>query len=95
MQVRRIHILGGIFTLLFLLLLARIAMLQFAPDRTMEEAAFRQRVAGMDIERIRGNILDRNDIPFTNREIKYMALVKTSDMPLSEAERRWFSTLWA
>jgi len=88
LQVRRIHILGGIFTLLFLLLLARIAMLQFAPDRTMEEAAFRQRVAGMDIERIRGNILDRNDIPFTNREIKYMALVKTSDMPLSEAEKK-------
>lgn len=87
MSVRRVHILGGIFTLLLLLLIVRTAMLQLVPDRSLEEAAFRQRVSGMGVEKIRGDILDRNGIPFTNREIKYMALVKTSLMPQSEAER--------
>ena len=87
MSVKRIYILGGIFTLLFLLLAARTATLQLMPDRSLEEAAFRQRVSGMGVEKIRGNILDRNNIPFTNRETKYMALVKTSLMPQSEAEK--------
>lgn len=87
MSVRRAYILGWIFTLLFTILAARTAMLQLVPDRSLEEAAFRQRVSGMGVEKIRGNILDRNGIPFTNREIKYMALVKTSLMPQSEAER--------
>lgn len=87
MSVKRIYILGGIFTLLFLLLAARTATLQLMPDRSLEEAAFRQRVSGMGVEKIRGNILDRNNIPFTNRETKYMALVKTSLMPRSESER--------
>ena len=56
-------------------------MLQLIPDSTLKEAAFRQRVSGMDVERRRGNILDRNNIPFTNREIKYTALIKTACMP--------------
>ena len=73
---KRVCILGGVITLLFLLLAARIAMLQLIPDSTLKEAAFRQRVSGMDVERRRGNILDRNNIPFTNREIKYTALIK-------------------
>ena len=88
MSVRRIYILGGIFTLLFVFLAARTAMLQLVPDRSLEEAAFRQKVSGVGVEKIRGNILDRNNIPFTNREVKYMALIKTSDMPLSEAEKQ-------
>lgn len=87
MSVRRVCILGGAITLLFLLLAARTAMLQLFPDRSLEEAAFRQKVSGMGIERIRGNILDRNNIPFTNRETKYMALVKTPLMPQSGSER--------
>jgi len=41
----------------------------------------------MGIERIRGNILDRNSIPFTNRNIKYAALIQTACMPPAGSER--------
>jgi len=78
---------GWIITAIFLFLIAKIAMIQFIPDRSLEEAAFRQRVSGMGVERIRGNILDRNNIPFTNREEKYTALIQTAYMPESKEEK--------
>ena len=93
MPVKRVCILGGVITLLFLLLAARIAMLQLIPDSTLKEAAFRQRVSGMDVERRRGNILDRNNIPFTNREIKYTALIKTACMPEAEERKKIFEAM--
>ena len=93
MPVKRACILGGVITLLFLLLAARIAMLQLIPDSTLKEAAFRQRVSGMDVERRRGNILDRNNIPFTNREIKYTALIKTACMPEAEERKKIFEAM--
>jgi peptidoglycan glycosyltransferase/penicillin-binding protein 2 len=80
-------ILGVIILTLFLYLILRIAVIQFIPDRSLEEAAFRQRVSSMGIERIRGNILDRNSIPFTNRNIKYAALIQTACMPPAGSER--------
>lgn len=67
--------------LVFIALIFRIAVIQFVPDRSLEEAAFRQRMSSTAIERIRGNILDRNGIPFTNRKEKYSALIKTAYMP--------------
>jgi peptidoglycan glycosyltransferase/penicillin-binding protein 2 len=69
-------------------LIIRVAIIQFVPDRSLEEAAFKQRVSSTAIERIRGNILDRNGIPFTNREKTYKALIKTAYMPQSATEKK-------
>lgn len=79
---------GGTILFIFTLLILRVAIIQFVPDRSLEEAAFRQRVSSTAIERIRGNILDRNSIPFTNRKEKYSALIKTAYIPQSDTERR-------
>ena len=88
MSVKRIYFLGAAILFTFTALIIRVAIIQFVPDRSLEEAAFRQRVSSTAIERIRGNILDRNDIPFTNRKEKYSALIKTAYMPQSDAERK-------
>lgn len=88
MPVKRIYILGSMILVIFTVLITRIAVIQFVPDRSLEEAAFRQRVSSTAIERIRGSILDRNGIPFTNRKEKYSALIKTAYMPQSEEERK-------
>jgi peptidoglycan glycosyltransferase/penicillin-binding protein 2 len=88
LSVKRIYFLGGTILFIFAALILRVAIIQFVPDRSLEEAAFRQRVSSTAIERIRGNILDRNDIPFTNRNEKYSALVKTAYMPQSDEERK-------
>ncbi len=88
MSVKRIYFLGAAILFIFTALIIRVAIIQFVPDRSLEEAAFRQRVSSTAIERIRGNILDRNDIPFTNRKEKYSALIKTAYMPQSDAERK-------
>lgn len=68
-------------------------MIQFIPDRSLEEAAFRQRVSSTGIERIRGNILDRNSIPFTNREQKFTVLIQTAHIPISKTEREKVSAV--
>jgi penicillin-binding protein 2 len=87
LSAKRIYFLGAVILFIFTALILRVAIIQFVPDRSLEEAAFRQRVSTTAIERIRGNILDRNDIPFTNRTEKYSALIKTAYMPQSEDER--------
>ncbi len=87
MSAKRIYLFGAVILSIFIVLIIRVAFIQFVPDRSLEEAAFRQRVSSTAIERIRGNILDRNDIPFTNRKEKYSALIKTGYMPQSAIER--------
>ncbi len=88
LSAKRIYLFGAVILFIFIALIIRIALIQFVPGRSLEEAAFRQRVSSTAIERIRGNILDRNDIPFTNRKEKYSALIKTAYMPQSETERK-------
>jgi len=41
----------------------------------------------MRIEKLRGNILDRNGIPFTNRNQSYTAFIKPDAIPSAEDER--------
>jgi len=72
---------------LFALLFARIAKIQLAPSHSYAEAAFRQRISNNSIGDVRGNILDRNGIPFTGRELSYTAFIKTSSLPKSVEER--------
>lgn len=72
---------------LFAAVLARFAWLQFVSYGELSESAFQQRLSNTQLEKTRGNILDRNGIPFTNRERSYTAFIKTAFLPKSAAER--------
>lgn len=87
MSVRRAQILFGILFSLFVGLMIRFAYIQFFSTSTLAEAAFKQRLSNNSVETLRGNILDRNRIPFTNRSQKYSVLIKPAYMPKSESER--------
>ena len=63
------------------------ALIQFFSTKSLSEAAFEQRLSNTRIEKLRGNILDRNGIPFTNRKQNYSAFIKPYAMPDSESER--------
>ena len=67
--------------------MARIAFIQFLSAGSLSEAAFRQKLLNSSIEELRGNILDKNGISFTNRDQKYMAFIKPAYMPASVSER--------
>jgi hypothetical protein len=67
--------------------MARIAFIQFFSAGSLAESAFRQRLLNNGIEELRGNILDKNGISFTNREQKYTAFIKPAFIPASASER--------
>lgn len=84
---KRILILSIVLSVLAAGLLTRIAVLQFVSAGTLSESAFRQRIANNSIESLRGNILDRNLIPFTNRTEKCIAFVIPAFIPDSIEEQ--------
>ncbi len=84
---KRIVIVCVIISVLFFGLLIRIAFLQFVSAGDLSEAAFRQRIANNSIESLRGNILDKNLIPFTNRTEKYIAFIIPAFIPESAEEQ--------
>lgn len=72
----RFYILFVIFFSILGLLLIRILYLQvFAADNLAKSASV-QRITTSSIEKPRGNIVDKNGIPFTNREKKYTIVLK-------------------
>ena len=87
MSAKRAYILYGIFFILFTGLMARIAFIQFFPNRPLAESAFKQRLSNNSVETLRGNILDQNGISFTNREQRYTAFIKPAYMPKTISER--------
>ena len=90
---KRAFYLCGIFISLFALLLMRISQIQLVPSKSFAEAAFRQRISNNSVDEIRGHILDRNSIPFTDRELSYTAFIKTSNLPKSADEREKVSQI--
>lgn len=84
---KRIFIVSIILLAIAAGLLARIAVLQFVSAGALSESAFRQKIANNSIESLRGNILDRNLIPFTNRTEKYIAFIIPAYIPDSVEER--------
>ena len=56
---------------MFAFLLLRIFYFQICAGKSLLKAAISQRTANFDIEKPRGDILDRNLIPLTNRNRKY------------------------
>jgi len=59
------------FFAMFVLLLLRVFYFQICAGKSLLKAAISQRTANFDIEKPRGDILDRNLIPLTNRSRKY------------------------
>lgn len=87
MSAKRVYILYGLFFVMFIGLITRIAFIQFFSHRELAESAFRQRLSNNSVETLRGKILDKNGIPFTNREQSYTAFIKPAFMPQCVSER--------
>ncbi len=87
MSTKRLHILCSVILVIFAGMIARVAIIQFFSTKSLSEAAFEQRLSNTRIEKLRGNIVDRNGIAFTNRNQIYTAFIKPSAMPDSESER--------
>lgn len=65
-----------IFLIIFICLIVRFAYLQIFVGEKFSKAAAAQRVSTADINKPRGDILDRNGIPFTNRNIRSTIVLK-------------------
>lgn len=76
MSDKRNLILFSIFFTLFMALAARIFYYQVCIGKTLSSAASAQRITNADLERPRGDILDRSGIPLTDRTKKYTAVLK-------------------
>ncbi|NLT49108.1 MAG: penicillin-binding protein 2 [Clostridiales bacterium] len=88
MTVKRAYAICAAIFALFAVLIARFAYIQIISAGSLEEAAFEQRMSNTGVEKLRGNILDRNLISFTNRNQKYIAFIKTALIPDSQSERQ-------
>ena len=76
MLANRKIILLRIFVILFLCLTVRFIYIQIFAGEKFSKAAAAQRVATADLNKPRGDILDRNGIPFTNRNRKSTLVLK-------------------
>lgn len=77
MQKKRVYIILYSFSILFLLIILKVLFLQLFEASSLSKSASAQRMTSSSIEKPRGNILDRNGIPFTNRTQKYIAVLQT------------------
>ncbi|MEN6316865.1 MAG: penicillin-binding transpeptidase domain-containing protein [Clostridiaceae bacterium] len=87
MSIKRAYALYAAFFTIFIILVAKVAYIQFFSSKSLAESAFHQRLSNNTIESLRGNIFDRNGIPFTNREQRYTAFIKSAYVPESVSDR--------
>ncbi len=78
MTEKRFSFILKVMAALFALLLLRVGYLQFIKGGSLLKAATSQREINVPIERLRGDIRDRNGIPFTDNDKKNLAVIKTS-----------------
>ncbi len=76
MNRNRPRLLIAVILLCFALLTGRVFYFQIVKGVRLAKAATGQRVANVDFEKPRGNILDRNGIPLTNRNPKSVIALK-------------------
>jgi len=76
MHRKRSKMLLYIIVLVILCVTARIFYLQVIDGNSLEMSASNQRMLDSKIETFRGEILDRNGIPFTDRSEKYLVVLK-------------------
>lgn len=73
---KRSRIILAIFTVLIVCLGVRIFYLQVYSGKVLSKSASAQRTVNSEIERPRGQILDRNGIPFTDRNERIIIALK-------------------
>jgi len=73
---KRFYIIIAIFIAMFTALAGRLFYFQIISGANLSKSASAQRVANLEIDRPRGDILDRNLIPLTNRNRKFLIVVK-------------------
>lgn len=72
---KRLLSVGLLLSLLLFLLIVRLGYIQIVKASEYSEKAHKQRTLAVSIERLRGDILDRNGIPFTKgKERSYLLL---------------------
>ena len=76
MVAKRCFIMLLLFSLLFMALTIRLFDLQVIENKEMARAASVQRLSNVKLQQARGNILDRNGIPLTCRDEKYIVAIK-------------------
>lgn len=76
MSGKRLKIILKVFAVFLICLSARFFYLQVMQSDSLAKSASAQRIVSSGIEKPRGGILDRNGIPFTNREKKYTLVIK-------------------
>ncbi len=76
MNTKRSFIILLVFFVLFIILTTRIYNLQINEKNKLSRAASAQRIVNSQIIKERGNILDRNGIPLTNRSEKHIIVLK-------------------
>ena len=76
MSGKRMNFILKVFVVLLICLSARFFYLQVLQSDSLARSASAQRIVSSSIEKPRGGILDRNGIPFTNRERKYTLVLK-------------------
>lgn len=73
---KRIKMLLFVFNILIACLILRLFCLQVKGGNNLYKAASMQRMADTAIDKPRGNIIDKNGIPFTNRNKKFSIVLK-------------------
>ncbi|WP_010252281.1 peptidoglycan D,D-transpeptidase FtsI family protein [Acetivibrio cellulolyticus] len=86
MNMRRAGFLLISFTLVLITLGVRIFYLQFYTGKSLSIAADTQRISDIDIDFPRGDILDRNSIPLTNRTKEIYVVLKPIYLREKESE---------
>lgn len=76
MSKKRISLLFSIYFVIFIFLLLRVFFYQVFAGGDLSKAASNQRIADSNIEKPRGNILDKNDISFTSRSKIFSLVLK-------------------
>ncbi|MGI6778334.1 MAG: peptidoglycan D,D-transpeptidase FtsI family protein [Acetivibrionales bacterium] len=82
-----------VFFILFGALILRLFYFQICRGKELSKAASAQRITNYNIERPRGNILDRNSIPFTNRTEKFSIVLKPLYLRDKEKELKQISSI--
>lgn len=86
MNTRRLLLIFVAFCASFLLLLARVFYIQAFEGQKLAFRASSQRIYSTTLYKIRGDILDRNEIKFTNRNPMTLAVVRPFDLSANPEE---------
>ncbi|MDQ2086919.1 penicillin-binding transpeptidase domain-containing protein [Herbivorax sp. ANBcel31] len=86
MNKKRLSILLSFFSVLIILLIIRVFYIQVQMGEKLSISATGQRISSIDIKKHRGNILDTNSIPFTNRVNKVYVVIKPLYLKGNEKE---------